>query len=56
MTGISRRMPAVRVEYDCRGERKSKRFENAYAARRFYAAKLKAGKNPVVKKSEEIEG
>ena len=47
---ISNRMPPVVVEYDCRGERKSKRFSDPYEARRFYAAKFKANKNPMVKK------
>ena len=41
---ISNRMPAVKVEYDCRGKRTTKTFKDAYAARRFYAAKLRAGK------------
>ena len=49
---ISNRMPLVWVEYDCRGERKSKHFDDAHEARRFYAAKLKAGKNPKVKKEQ----
>jgi len=43
--------PTVAVEYDCRGQRVRKDFgSNAYAARRFYAAKLKANRNPAVKK------
>lgn len=39
---------AVTVEYDSRGQRVRKTLPNAYAARRFYAAKLKAGRNPAV--------
>jgi hypothetical protein len=42
-------MPAVIVAYDGRTGRVSKHFDDAYAARRFYAAKLAAGKNPEVK-------
>lgn len=49
---ISDRLPAVRVEYDRRGQRVSKHFKSPYAARRFYAAKFKQGKNPTVKKEE----
>ncbi|MDP7303438.1 MAG: hypothetical protein QGG09_10075 [Pirellulaceae bacterium] len=49
---ISNRMPAVKVEYDCRGRRATKAFDDAYTARRFYTNKLKAGKNPVVRKGE----
>ena len=47
---ISNRQPPVAVEYDCRGKRETKTFTDAYAARRFYVAKLNAGKNPTVKK------
>ena len=50
---ISARMPSVVVEYDCRGKRVEKLFECPYEARRFYAAKLKDGKNPRVKKETE---
>lgn len=50
MTVISGRMPPVLVEYDSRGKRVIKRFEDAYAARRFYTAKDKQGKNPKVRK------
>jgi len=38
----------VRIEYDSRGKRSSKTFTDHYAARRFYAAKDKAGKHPKV--------
>ena len=34
------------VEYDRRGKRVTKQLPDAWAARRFYAAKLKAGANP----------
>ena len=40
----------VAVEYDCRGRRVTKVFASAYAARRFWIAKDKAGKNPQIKK------
>lgn len=49
-TAISNRMPAVVVEYTCRGVRKAKHFVDAFAARRFYAAKLVAGCGPKVLK------
>lgn len=44
--------PQVRVEYDSRCKRASKTFDDPYAARRFYVAKLKAGKNPRVLKPQ----
>lgn len=50
---ISTRLPPIDIEYDCRGARKTQRFDDAYAGRRFFAAKLKAGKHPVVKKVVE---
>lgn len=40
----------VGVEYDAKGKRVTKVFADAYAARRFYGAKLKAGANPKVVK------
>jgi len=40
----------VTVEYTARGRRVTKTFADAYAARRFYAAKFKAGANPRVVK------
>ena len=48
MTAISNRLPAVTVEYDWRntGKRVTKEFEDANAAKKFYAKKLKDGKNP----------
>jgi hypothetical protein len=39
---------AVFVSYLAHGKRKSKRFDDLYAARRFYAQKLKAGAEPRV--------
>lgn len=45
---ISTRMPAVEVEYDARGKRVTKHFADANEAKRFFAAKDKAGKNPKV--------
>lgn len=49
---ISTRLPPVSVEYDLHAGRATKRFESPYEARRFYATKLKLGKNPQVKKAE----
>ncbi len=48
--GISDRMPRVKIEYDCRGRRKTKPFTDPYQARQFYMAKLREGKNPAVRK------
>jgi hypothetical protein len=53
MAAISGRSPAVKVEYDARGERRSKVFSNPYEARRFYTAKLKANANPAVKRVDQ---
>lgn len=50
---ISNRMPPVAVEYDARDKRATKQFTDAYAARRFFVAKAKQGKNPKVKKGAE---
>ena len=50
---VSTRLPAVVVEYDVRGGRKQKRFENAYEARRFFVVKDRAGKNPKLTKETE---
>ena len=46
--------PTVRVEYDCgiKGERRTKEFEDATKAKKFIAAKKRAGKNPKVLKTE----
>jgi len=49
---ISNRSPSVIVEYDCRGRRKQKRFSDAYAARRFWIAKDRDGKNPQVRRAD----
>ena len=42
--------PPVAVEYDWgnKGQRRTKRFEDAHEAKAFYTAKDKAGKNPKV--------
>ena len=40
----------IGVEYTARGERVVKNFPDPYSARRFYAAKLKAGADPKVVK------
>ena len=45
---ILKRMPAVSVSYDRRTGRQTKKFTDAYKARRFYVAKLKVGKRPTV--------
>ncbi len=44
--------PVVDVTYDCKGERKTKRFASLIAARRFYISKFNKGKNPTVKKGD----
>jgi len=50
---MNRKSPPVIVEYDGpKGKRLSKQFDDPYEARRFYGSKLKANKNPVVKKVE----
>jgi hypothetical protein len=49
MQAISGRMPPLAVEYDARGGRAAKRFDDPYAARRFYARLTKAGRRPAVK-------
>jgi len=51
-TAIAECLPPVDVEYDLRGKRARKHFEDATKAKRFYAAKDKAGKNPTVVKPE----
>jgi hypothetical protein len=47
---ISQRHLAVYIEYDVRKQRKRRLFTDAYAARRFYIAKLNAGKKPTLHK------
>lgn len=47
---ITNRMPPVAVEYTSRGRRVCKTFADAYEARRFYGAKLRAGRDPAVRK------
>lgn len=49
MPGISDRTRPVSVEYDARGGRAAKRFDDPYAARRFYVRLTKAGRRPAVK-------
>jgi hypothetical protein len=51
---VAMKYPPVRiiVEYDARGIRQSRTFTNHYEARRFYASKLKQGKNPSVKQDK----
>ena len=48
MTAISNRQPPVDIEYDCRGVRKRKHFEDAHKAKIIYSQKMKAGMNPKV--------
>jgi len=48
MAAITNRSPTVTVEYDCRGKRVTKTFDDAYAAKQFYIEKYKAGRNPKV--------
>lgn len=52
---ISDRTPPVTVEYDygTKGERRQKNFDDANAAKKFYTAKDKAGKNPKVLAASE---
>jgi hypothetical protein len=50
---ISNRSPAVVIEYDGRKKRERKTFTDPYAARRFYAAKLNANKNPTLHKESK---
>lgn len=40
----------IAVEYDSRGKRVRKEFTDHFEARRFYATKFKAGRNPRVLK------
>lgn len=53
MSAISNRQPPVRVEYDSRGKRVTKEFADANEAKKFYAAKEKAGKHPKVKAAKK---
>ncbi len=41
----------VTIEYDARGKRVTRTFTDHYEARRFYAAKYKAGKRPKVRRA-----
>lgn len=50
MTILRPGVPVV-IEYDRGNQRATKRFTDAYAARRFWLAKLKAGKRPTVRKA-----
>lgn len=47
--------PPLTVEYDCRGRRVRKTFDDAYAARRWFTAKDAAGKNPRIISSQPDE-
>lgn len=48
MFPVNRKPVPVAVEYDADGNRVRKVFQDPYAARRFYAAKLKVQANPRV--------
>ena len=48
MTAISSRQPEVMVEYDAKGKRVTKTFEDAHKAKRFYVIQNKLGRNPKV--------
>lgn len=48
MAAISNRMPPVTVEYDCRGRRARKTFDDSYEAKKWYCTKHKSGHNPHV--------
>ncbi len=52
---ISDRTPPVSVEYDygTKGERRTKEFDDAQKAKKFFIAKDKAGKNPKVQKADD---
>ena len=50
MAVISSRVPSVVVEYDCRGQRAEKKFNDAYEARWFYVKQDREGKNPKLRK------
>ena len=54
MSAISNRQPPFDIEYDLRGKRVRKHFENAHAGRAFYQLKLNAGKSPRVRRPEPI--
>lgn len=47
----------VAVEYDCRGQRKTKVLPNAFQAKAFFIGKDKANKNPkIVKQPNRFVG
>ncbi len=46
----------VTVEYDCRGRRQARTFDDAYEGGRVYAAKFKAGKRPRVIAARQPSG
>lgn len=52
---ISNRQPPVAVEYDGRAGRERREFADPFVARRFYAAKLRAGRAPAVKRLDDKE-
>ena len=52
VAAISTRQPQIIVIYDRGKQRAEKLFDDAYLARRFYAAKLKANKNPKLRRAQ----
>ena len=58
MAAISNRLPEVNVEYDfgSKGQRRTKQFDDANAAKVFYEKKETAGKNPKVVKQDADTG
>lgn len=54
MFPADRKHEPLAVSYDCRGKRASKTFLDPYSARRFYAVKFKAGKQPHITRSDEM--
>lgn len=54
MFPMCRKTPPVTVEYDCRGKRVRKTFDDAYKARQFFSAKDRAGRNPTVTTTRTI--
>lgn len=55
MSTISNRMPEVTIEYTSRNKRVTKHFTDAYAGRRFFATKLKDGKEPKVVNKQQTK-
>lgn len=52
---MNKQCPAFEIEYDRRGQRARKDFDDYYVGRRFYIAKWNAGRNPKVMKPAKRE-